>query len=110
MARIRLYKSGVYDDYEIIQEFLQDELAEILEDSTITFAEVDGRTLKQPNSTMRVWELNRARLIAVKREYYIQEHGGTSWGELEAIDELIPDETIFEVFAGMIFTPADFTG
>lgn len=112
MARVRLYKNGVYDDYEIQEELLQDELREILEDDAITFAEVDDEPLKQPSGAMSVWELNRARLIAVKQEYYIHEHEkeGTSWGELAAIDELVTDAKIFEVFEGMTFTQDDFTG
>lgn len=109
--RIRTYYNGKYDDYTIEGDYLEDERRGLLEEPGVTFAEVDGITIKQPTGNMSVYELSRGRLMAVKREYYIHEHEaeGTSWGELADIDDLVSDAKIFEVFAGFTFVPDDFT-
>jgi len=61
---------------------------------------------------MDVRHLNRNEIVELKERYLIDlmdRKGETpSYGELDAVDDLIDDETIFEVFSGVNFVEEDF--
>lgn len=71
---------------------------------------------KRERETMNVTELNREQLIEMKQTYLMEledcgEHEdvvGISWNELANADELVPDDIIFDKYAGIIFTDDDF--
>lgn len=112
LHKVRVYYNGEYDTYTLEPQAMEAEREALLQDPGVTFAEVDGITIKEPADRFKVWELNRERLKAVKMEYYIHQHEeeGTSWGELANIDDLVPDDTVFTEFAGIEFVADDFTG
>lgn len=69
---------------------------------------------------MTVADLSRAQLVTLKQFYMSElvnegayaeimgvEWDEPSWGELAAADELIPDETVFEHYAGITFSDDD---
>ena len=58
---------------------------------------------------MRADELNREQLIQPKQRYYDEKHPeGVSYGELAAIDELVSDKEVIEVYGGVDFVEDDF--
>lgn len=65
---------------------------------------------------MNVTELSREQLIEMKQAYLMEfEDCGeyedvvsVSWGELMNVDELVPDDIIFDKYADTIFTDDDF--
>lgn len=70
---------------------------------------------------MTVTELTRDRLIQLKENYMIElvnegtfaevmgvDYDAPSWGDIFGADELIPDNVIFEHYAGTYFVEDDF--
>lgn len=61
---------------------------------------------------MSVKELNRSQLIQLKVDVLfkqLEEQDKTpSWGDIAGTDVLIPDEVVFEEFAGTEFSEGDF--
>ena len=64
---------------------------------------------------MTVTELNRGQLIQLKQLYledylnnWADENESISYNDITNADEIIPDETIFEVYEGTLFTKDDF--
>lgn len=70
---------------------------------------------------MTVADLSRAQLVTLKQFYMAElvnegayaeimgvEWDEPSWGELAEADKLIPDETVFEHYAGITFSDDDF--
>ena len=61
---------------------------------------------------MDVKNLNREELVELKERYYTglldRKGESPSYGELAAIDDLVDDDTIFEVYAGVDFVEDDF--
>ena len=58
---------------------------------------------------MTVRELNRDEITELKVNLYSQKHGDTiSYLEINNIDELVPDEEVFEEAAGCDFSKDDF--
>lgn len=64
---------------------------------------------------MSVYELNRDQIVELKQNYleeylshWADEDETISYDNLMDADELIPDETIFEAYEGIIFTEDDF--
>lgn len=64
---------------------------------------------------MTVTELNRGQLIQLKQMYleeylnnWADENEPISYNDIINADEIIPDETIFEVYEGTFFTKDDF--
>lgn len=67
------------------------------------------------NKMMTVTELNRGQLIQLKQLYleeylnnWADENEPISYNDIINADEIIPDETIFEVYSGTFFTEDDF--
>ena len=62
---------------------------------------------------MTIHELNTDQLTQVKQNYYTQKQAekgeGVSWGELAQINDLVSDAEIIEQYAGVVFSPDDFT-
>ena len=107
MAQVRMYRGGSYTDEE--QDLLSGQLNELLEDPEVSFLEVDGEPLKQPEGAMSIYELNRNRLTAVKEFYFMEKHERVSWNDLITIDQLVSDSEVLEVFSGFMFVQDDFT-
>lgn len=64
---------------------------------------------------MTVYELSRDQLVELKQSYleeyldhWADKDETISYGDLMDADELIPDETIFELYEDTIFTDDDF--
>lgn len=58
---------------------------------------------------MTVKELNRNQLEGLKQNYLSQtKEGDVSYGELIDADNLVPDEVVFEYYAGVTFVEEDF--
>lgn len=58
---------------------------------------------------MKVTELNRAQLTALKQDYLANLRDGyVSYYELANIDDFVSDQTIYAVFEGVDFSEDDF--
>ena len=70
---------------------------------------------------MDVTELSREQLTGLKQHYLIElasegdyaevmgvEWDEPSWGEIAAADEIVPDELVFDYYAGILFSEDDF--
>ncbi len=58
---------------------------------------------------MTVYELNEEQKTLLKQNYLCEKRERVSWGELAAVDSIIPDEVIFTEYAGIDFTEDDFS-
>ncbi len=61
---------------------------------------------------MSVQELSRDQLICLKQAYLTEmldaQGESPSWGELAEADDIISDESVFDEYDGVDFTPDDF--
>ena len=61
---------------------------------------------------MSVQELSRDQLTCLKQAYQTErldaQRGSPSWGELAEADDIISDESVFDEYEGVVFTPDDF--
>ena len=63
---------------------------------------------------MKVTELSREQLIQLKQAYMTElageeDCGEPSWEDLAMVDEMVPDDVIFDNYEGTDFTEEDFT-
>lgn len=58
---------------------------------------------------MDVRELNREQLIELKQSFLTSQPEWPSWKELADADDLVDDETIFDLYEGVNFVPEDFS-
>lgn len=71
---------------------------------------------------MKVTELNREQLVQLKQAYMTQladegtfaevfeaDYGEPSWEDLAMVDEMVPDDVIFDKYEGTEFVEEDFT-
>lgn len=57
---------------------------------------------------MTVFDLNREQLAQLKQDYLLDNHPYVSWGELDDVDALVSDETVYNAFSGVEFSEDDF--
>ena len=61
---------------------------------------------------MSVQELSRDQLTCLKQAYLTEmldaQGESPSWGELAEADDIISDESVFDEYEGVVFTPDDF--
>lgn len=109
--RIILRKSGIYDVYNqdggwLFSRTAADNVfAELARMPDIPIEFVDETAEKGTYRTVQ--ELTREELNELKQSYVAETVKNPSWGELaDSVD--IPDEVIFEKYAGIAFGPEDF--
>lgn len=78
-------------------------------------------TTNKTSSIMNVTELSREQIVELKGDYLCRladegtfaevmgvDYDAPSWGDMANADEIVPDDVIFEEYAGTDFVPDDF--